>query len=165
MTTTLSTTNTNPILTSTAPALAAQTGPQISTNIPSHDVHPTALGHDRTTKPLTAPHTYHPRASPADVLTARRLEIIYQQRRFLDKLCEAAVRKILYQLREAVTSLTVTQRNSGENVRMYLFEEHDYDRTDRIGTDTGVHQTKTSLYTFFSPTVIADNDLKKPLLR
>lgn len=94
------------------------------------------------------------------------LHILDLQRRFLDNIREPALRQLLPQLREAVSALTTAQKQAGPRVRIHLFVEHDASCT-KAPTDNDRMQelSKTSVYTFFSPTFAADTDFKQSLLR
>lgn len=90
---------------------------------------------------------------------------LHKQRRLLNNLRDPRLRAILPELREAVDAMYRAQVKGGDEMRLHFFLENE--RTIGYITDPmlSVHSSLMSLYTFFSPTFVANTDLQKSFIR
>lgn len=110
--------------------------------------------------------TVHPYKAPSHTTQLR----FDQQKKFLNNIRDPQLKKILPQLQDAVDYLALAQTRAGDSVRMHLFVENETKATqkDPDNSTPGFgfhHSTLMSFNTFFSPTIIADTELKESLLK
>lgn len=124
----------------------------MSNNIPSHPpASPSPVGANITSNVF-----------PLSRGTKARLE---QQRKFMNNVRDPPIKKILPELREAVDALNRAQTKAGDNVRLHLMVENETVLGSKKG-DSLFHQSSMmSLYSFFSPTIVADTEFKKSMVR
>lgn len=140
---------------------------------PDVAVNPTVDAASDTVPPLqTAPYSHIPRTVHTGYVPPKRNVFspdarfrIDQQRSFLNNVREPRVKQLLPELREAVNAMIRTQIKGGDKTRLHFFIEQETTLGDVTDPMLSVQASLMSLYTFFSPTFVADTELKKSFIQ